>query len=81
MEALYKKLYNEIKKRYPSLENLTLRLQEDYNGIIPFKQDEQDRLDLCYILDLFDTIERKIRKQGDKKQLKDLFVLIVIQIM
>ena len=53
-------LYNEIKERYSSLNNLTKRLQEDYEGTIPFEQDEQDRLDLCYILDLFDTIKNNI---------------------
>lgn len=64
MEVLYKKLYDEIKQRYDSLNCLTLRLQEDYNEGIPFVQDEQDRLDLCAILDLFDKIEKEIKKGG-----------------
>lgn len=64
MKAKYKKLYDEIEERYDSLENLTLRLQEDYAGIAPFEQDEQDRLDLCYILDLFDEIKAEI-KEGE----------------
>lgn len=57
-EAL-QRLYDEIEERYDSLENLTSRLQEDYCGKKEFVQDEQDRLDLCYILDLFDEIKKE----------------------
>ncbi len=37
---------------YEDLDSLCARLQEDYNGGKNFQQMEEDRLGLCFILDL-----------------------------
>ena len=52
-----RRLYKAIQSRYDDLDNLARRLQDDYNDEDkPFEQNEQGRLDLCAILDLFDEI-------------------------
>lgn len=47
------KLYNEVKRRYDNLNNMCKRLQNEENGI-DFESEEQDKIDLCAILDTFD---------------------------
>lgn len=45
-----------LKGRYKQLDDLTARLQEEFNGDADFISDEQDRLttyDLCELLQLF----------------------------
>lgn len=53
------KLYNVIKQNYNVLDNLTKRLQDDYNNNKAFEQKEEDRLALCNILEIFDNIEKE----------------------
>lgn len=55
-----KNLYNNIKIYYNDLDNLTKRLQDNWNDNVEFEQDEQDRLALCMVLDCFDQVEDNI---------------------
>ena len=50
-------LYYAFADYYDDLDYLTRRLQDDYNNGEEFEQQEQDRLGLCYLLDLFDSME------------------------
>ena len=67
------KMYNVIKSYYKVLDDLAARLQRDYAGgddHIPFEQDEEDRLAICFILDYFDDLKYEIetlKKKGNKK--------------
>jgi len=42
---------------YEDLDNLAKKLQDDYNGGKEFMQQEEDRLGLCFLLDMFDDVE------------------------
>ena len=42
---------------YKDVDDLTKRLQDNYNNGGEFEQDPQDRLTLCALLDEFDTIK------------------------
>lgn len=42
---------------YEDLDNLARKLQDDYNGDKEFMQQEEDRLGLCFLLDMFDDME------------------------
>lgn len=42
---------------YDDLDDLAKRLQDDYNDGEEFEQHEEDRLGLCYLLDLFENME------------------------
>lgn len=52
-----KKLFNAIKDYYNILDDLARRLQDNYNNGKPFEQQEEDRLAICGILDLFEEVE------------------------
>lgn len=56
------KLYDVVKSYYPNLDGLAKRLQDDYSGMAPFVQTEEDRLGLCFTLDYMDDLEGEIRK-------------------
>lgn len=64
-------LFNVVKSYYKVLDDLAMRLQEDYNGDKPFVQKEEDRLALCFILDFFDDLENELKskKMSFKEQL------------
>lgn len=51
------KVYNAVKGYYEDLDSLAARLQDDYGTGKPFEQKEEDRLGLCYILDLMDEMD------------------------
>lgn len=53
----FQELYYAFADYYDDLDNLTRRLQDDYNNGKEFEQQEEDRLGLCYLLDLFDNME------------------------
>lgn len=53
----YKKFYEAFKVYYSDIDDLCARLQDDYNGGPEFQQDDQDRLALCMLCDLFDAVE------------------------
>lgn len=57
MEVGYKKFYEAFKAYYNDVNDLCSRLQDDYNGGPEFEQDDQDRLALCMLCDLFDAVE------------------------
>lgn len=42
---------------YDDLDDLAKRLQDDYNDGEEFMQQEEDRLGLCFLLDMFDNME------------------------
>lgn len=42
---------------YDDLDDLAKRLQDDYNDGEEFEQHEEDRLGLCFLLDMFDDME------------------------
>lgn len=56
-------LYEIIKGQYTALDHLVKRLQDDDKGIVPFKQDEGERLALAFALDYFDDMESQIQTQ------------------
>jgi hypothetical protein len=49
-----------LKSYYFDLDDLQLRLQQDYNGDVVFQQEEQDRLALGMVLDILDKIFEKV---------------------
>lgn len=57
IEIGYKKFYEVFKAYYNDVNDLCARLQDDYNGGPEFEQDDQDRLALCMLCDLFDAVE------------------------
>ena len=59
---LQAKLYEVIKGQYASLDALVKRMQDDKNGVAPFKQVESERLALSFALDYFDDIEEQIKQ-------------------
>lgn len=54
-----KELFNTIKSYYNILDNLTKRLQDNYNDGKKFEQKEEDRIALCSILECFDNSSDK----------------------
>lgn len=42
---------------YRQLDSLAKRLQDNYNEGIPFEQEEEDRLAICGLLDLFNDLK------------------------
>lgn len=56
-KEIKERLYQEIKKRYTNLDNLTKRMQNNVyeNGTIEIE--EQDINDLCAILDTFNGVD------------------------
>lgn len=56
-KSMYKKFYKVVEKYYSDLDYLCKRLQDDYNGVKDFNQEEQDRLALCMLLDTFDIVK------------------------
>lgn len=67
------KMYNVVKSYYKVLDDLAARLQRDYAGgddHIPFEQQEEDRLAICFILDYFDDLKdeiKSLKNKGNKK--------------
>lgn len=57
IEVGYKKFYEAFKAYYGDVDNLCRRLQDDYNDVHKFEQDDQDRLALSMLCDLCDAIE------------------------
>ena len=50
-------LFNYIAEVYEELDSLMARLQDDYNNGIEFEQQEEDRLIIGNILDIFTQLE------------------------
>lgn len=65
-------LYNTIKNYYDILDNLTKKLQDNYNDNKEFEQNEEDRLALCSILESFDNI--KSQKTNESKHYESLCI-------
>ncbi len=59
---LQAKVYEVIKGNYSALDQLVKRLQDDDNGVVPFKQVESERLALAFALDYYDDIEEQIKQ-------------------
>lgn len=57
MKDIYKQFYELVKEYYDDLDTLAAKLQADYNGDETFKQSEEDRLSIIFILDVIDDIE------------------------
>ena len=57
------KLFRIMKTYYEDLDYLCGRLQKDYNGEEQFEQDEQDRLALYAILEMFDKIDSEMESE------------------
>lgn len=57
MEEIKERLYQEIKKRYANLDNLTKRMQDNVYESGTIEIDEQDINDLCAILDTFNGVD------------------------
>lgn len=57
VEEGYKKFYEAFKAYYSDVNNLCKRLQDDYNDVHKFEQDDQDRLALSMLCDLCDAVE------------------------
>ena len=53
----YKKFYEAFKAYYKNIDDLCKRLQDEFNDGIKFESDEQDRVALCMLCDLFDAVE------------------------
>ena len=53
----FQEFYYAFADYYDDLDDLARRLQDDYGNGKEFEQQEQDRLGLCYLLDLFDDME------------------------
>lgn len=48
------RLYQEVKNRYNELNDLQVRLQDNYNNGTEFEQTEEDRINIGAILDVAD---------------------------
>lgn len=48
------RLYQEIKDRYSNLDNLAKRIQDNVFETGEIEVEEQDKTDLCAVLDIFD---------------------------
>lgn len=57
MEEIKERLYQEIKKRYANLDNLTKRMQDNVYESGTIEINEQDINDLCAILDTFNGVD------------------------
>lgn len=57
MEEIKERLYQEIKRRYTNLDNLTKRMQDNVYESGTIEIDEQDINDLCAILDTFNGVD------------------------
>lgn len=57
MEEIKERLYQEIKRRYANLDNLTKRMQDNVYESGTIEIDEQDINDLCAILDTFNGVD------------------------
>lgn len=57
IEEGYKKFYEAFKAYYKDIDDLCKRLQDEFNDGIKFESDEQDRVVLCMLCDLFDAVE------------------------
>lgn len=55
--AKMQEFYYAFADYYDDLDDLARRLQDDYNGGKEFMQQEEDRLGLCFLLDMFDDME------------------------
>lgn len=53
----YKIFYEAFKAYYKDIDDLCKRLQDELNNGIKFESDEQDRVALCMLCDLFDAVE------------------------
>lgn len=63
-----KSLEEYIIENYDEFDDLCKRLQEDYNGGIPFEQSEEDRLIIYDLLEIIDFIKKeKERKEKMEK--------------
>ena len=51
------KFYEAFKAYYKNIDDLCKRLQDEFNDGIKFESDEQDRVALCMLCDLFDAVE------------------------
>lgn len=56
MEEIKERLYQEIKRRYANLDNLTKRMQDNVYESGTIEIEEQDINDLCAILDTFNGV-------------------------
>ena len=57
MEEIKERLYQEIKRRYANLDNLTKRMQDNVYESGTIEINEQDINDLCAILDTFNGVD------------------------
>lgn len=57
MEEIKERLYQEIKRRYANLDNLTKRMQDNVYESGTIDVEEQDINDLCAILDTFNGVD------------------------
>ena len=57
MEEIKERLYQEIKRRYANLDNLTKKMQDNIYESGTIEIDEQDINDLCAILDTFNGVD------------------------
>lgn len=57
MEEIKERLYQEIKRRYTNLDNLTKRMQDNVYESGTIEIEEQDINDLCAILDTFNGVD------------------------
>lgn len=57
MEEIKERLYQEIKRRYANLDNLTKKMQDNVYESGTIEIDEQDINDLCAILDTFNGVD------------------------
>lgn len=57
MEEIKERLYQEIKRRYTNLDNLTKRMQNNVYESGTIEIGEQDINDLCAILDTFNGVD------------------------
>lgn len=57
MEEIKERLYQEIKRRYANLDNLTKRMQDNVYESGTIEINEQDINDLCTILDTFNGVD------------------------
>ena len=58
------KFFNAVKDYYGDFDSLAKRLQDDYGVGKPFEQMEEDRLGLCFVLDLIDEMSDDIQLLG-----------------
>lgn len=76
-------LFNTIKNNYDILDNLTKRLQDNYNNDTEFEQMEEDRIALSSLLECFDSIKEEeintsekyiLLKDSNDKDWQDLLI-------